>query len=371
MNSWLKSTHIYLNSGLMAANIQSVQANCPSGNCSWPITPSLAVCGGCAPIFPTNTNCNSTACNFTMPSGSVFELTNFTATANEGTGFQAMSSSGQHWNTSIIDHLYLTNFDMMGAPYGSYGGMARFENMLNASECALWMCVNKYNTSAGAGKQTQQIMSSFYEIHYESDVEIVNYTFKYPNTASGADFGSYTNYTVNDFAWAALSEQFNSGGPGSTSMFNGTVFLNTNTHIVSSDVINAVWAGSGDPGKWIHNLATSMSNIVRTAFPTPREVYAGTAHVQGIHVQWWWMSLPIAAVASSILLLLIVMIRTARSPLGAWRGSPLTLLLFEVDEDIKRAVEDTTLGKGIDPDVSRRKVTLRRIDGGSWNLISR
>ena len=159
----------------MAANIDPVQANCPSGNCSWPLTPSLAVCSGCAPVFPIHTNCNTTACNFTMPSGSVFELTNFTAASHEGIGFQVMQSYGQHWNTSIIDCLYVANFDMMGAPYGLVSGMVKFPSMLNDYECALWMCINTYNTSISAGKQTQYVVSSFHEIHYP-DAEIVNYT---------------------------------------------------------------------------------------------------------------------------------------------------------------------------------------------------
>ena len=86
--------------------------------------------------------------------------------------------------------------------------------------------------------------------------------------------------------------------------------------------------------------------------------------------------MPIATVASSIILLIIVMIRTSRSEISAWKGSPLTFLLFEVDNDIRRAVNDagwTGLASGIDKSVGRRRVTLKRKDGiaglggpGAW-----
>ena len=304
-----------------------------------------------------------------MPSGSVFELANLSATANEGFGFQVISSNGQHWNKSRSDHLYLTNFDMMGAPYGRYAGMVRFDDMMTASECALWMCINTYDTLIRSGKQTQNITSSFHYIPYSPYNLTKNYTFNYPDRGSASeDPGSFTDYTIFGFAFEALTEQFSSGGSDDSSIIDGTVRLYTNSHVPSGSVTNAIWAGTGYQDKWIQNLATSMSNVVRTTSPSPRNIYAGTAYLQGIHVQWWWMTLPVATIAASVLLLVVVMIRTARSNVQAWRGSPLTLLLFEVDDDIKRAVKDTaeTIGKELDFGVRRRKVTLGKTDDGTW-----
>ena len=349
--------------GFMTPNVEAVTANCPTGNCTFPLTPTLAVCGDCAPIAPIKTKCNETACNYTMASGSVFELYNVSATG-EGIGFQSMSSRGHHWKTSILDHLYLANFDMMGAPYGSLSEIS-YNDLLAASECALWLCVNELNVTTESGKQTQSIVSSIDTLKYdEQDTE---YTFKFPNTTTGAPTGSYTNYTSYWLAAIALQWQF--AGFETLSMLNGTAFLNLESYSTSSDSLDAIWHGRADQKNWIQNVARSMSNVMRSESPTPRAIYRGTAYVQGIRVQWWWMSLPIATVGGSILLLVVVMIRTARSDVNAWKGSPLTFLLFDVDQDIRRAVVNarwTDTVSGIEHGVGKRKVTLRRQDGGRW-----
>lgn len=350
----------------MSASVDPVQAHCRTGNCSWPITPSLAICGGCAPIFPVDTNCNSTACNFTMASGSVFELTTFPNTFAEGVGFQTMETRGQHWNMSVMDHLYITHFDMMGAPYNSIAGTATAANMRNASECALWWCINEYNTSFSSGQQTQHVVSSFSEISYPQDTSITNYTFKFPNSTAGTEDGSYTNYTVEFRSMIALQDQFASGSSGYGSPINGTVSLRSGGYLTSSDVTFALWAGTQNQSEWIQTLATSMSNIVRINGQVPRTIYDGTAYVQGITIEWWWISLPVATVMGSIILLVIVMIRTARSPVKAWKSNPMALLLFGVDEVIKLAAADVALGKGMSNDVGRRTATLGKTEENIW-----
>ncbi len=119
-----------------------------------------------------------------------------------------------------------------------------------------------------------------------------------------------------------------------------------------------------------------MSNVVRTGAPQSDTIYDGTGYQLGIKVRWWWLSLPGATVASSILLLIIVMVRTSRSDISAWKGSPLTFLLFEVDNDIRRAVTNagwTGIASGIEKSVGRRRVALKRKEGlqgmgcpGAW-----
>ena len=302
-----------------------------------------------------------------MPSGSVFQLSNFTASANEGIGFQSMATNGQHWNTSIPNRLYLANVDMMGAPYGSYGGTARFSNMGNASECALWLCVNEYQTSSHSGTQVQHVVSSFDEIHYRPDTEIVNYTFRYPNDAVGAGRPAYVNYTVSDFAAAALREQFSGSGTSDSSLVDGVVSLRTNGHFASSSLISGIWAGTQNQNQWIQALALSMSNVMRTESMSSRKSYNGTAYVTAIGISWPWIVLPACCVAGTIPLLISVMIRTSRSSIKAWRGSPLTLLMFSIDEDILRVAQDVDSDN--DP-FYNITVSLDRVGQGSWQLVS-
>lgn len=355
----------------MASKVDSPQAYCPSGNCTWPVTPSLAVCGDCAPITPNHTSCDLASCNFTMPSGSVFQLANFTSADayRINVGFQTMYSNGQHWNASVKDRLYLARFDMMGAPYNYGSQYARFGNMMNASECALWMCVNYYETSVRSGNQTDRIVSSFHDTETPATGTLDNYTMRVQNISEP---GSCTNFSVDNFAGLALMGLFSSlSNPVRGIPLNGTVNLTTNLQLASSDATDAMWAGSGDPSEWIQRVATSMSNIIRSTNSMPRSNFNGTAYVQGITIEWWWLTLPVLTVVGSILFLFTVMFRTARSPVEPWRSSPLTLLLFEIDEDIKRAATETMSGKPIGQSTSRRKVTLNKIDGGFWIFKSR
>ena len=99
---------------MLSNDIQPVTANCPSGNCTWPITPSLAVCGACAASTYTLA-CGNSFCNYTMPSGSVIPLIN-PEKVDYGTGFAVVSGKGSKWNSSIYDKLYIANFDVVGAP---------------------------------------------------------------------------------------------------------------------------------------------------------------------------------------------------------------------------------------------------------------
>ncbi|TKA56740.1 hypothetical protein B0A55_12388, partial [Friedmanniomyces simplex] len=181
-------------SGVLSGGIAPLTAPCPSGNCTWPLTPSLAVCGGCqvSPTPPppvcfaacetdfymgvTSTpNCTKIPdlyCNYTLPSGAVATLLNWdNHTDAEMTGsfpgFQAVGSTGAYYNFSAGDRLYAANFDLFGAPYDSYSG----RNLtFTHTECALWFCVETYNTTVIENRQIQQVVSTIGKLNASSYV---------------------------------------------------------------------------------------------------------------------------------------------------------------------------------------------------------
>ena len=128
--------------GNLTENIEPLKSSCPTGNSTWPITPSMAVCRGCTKST-YQTACNSTDCNYIMPSGSIVIF----STLNDGTtnvcGFQVVPGHGAVYNTSDKHRIWLANFDVFGAPYYTqtegYLESLPNENPI-ASECALWMC---------------------------------------------------------------------------------------------------------------------------------------------------------------------------------------------------------------------------------------
>lgn len=103
-----------------------------------------------------------------------------------------------------------------------------------------------------------------------------------------------------------------------------------------------------------------MTNIVRTASPNTRQTYNRTAYVQVIYAVWKWIALLAFTAAVSMLLLLMMIVRTARTPVSPWRGSLLTLLSFEIDNEIKKAVAKTLQGDRFNgSSLSDYRVTLQ------------
>ena len=48
------------------------------------------------------------------------------------------------------------------------------------------------------------------------------------------------------------------------SLFDGSVFLNEGILMPSSDAVETVWNASGNPNQWIKNVASSMTNVIRS-----------------------------------------------------------------------------------------------------------
>ena len=149
----------------------------------------------------------------------------------------------------------------------------------------------------------------------------------------------------------------------SINVFNGSMLYYPVDQIPSSGYMEGIWDTSADLDGWIHNLASSMINVIRTYNQSPDDLYKGTGYQLGIEVNWPWIALPAVLVVSSLVTLVITILRTARSPVEAWKGSPLVLLLMNVDENIRwRASGDMDRHNGI------TRVVLRTDQSGNWKF---
>ena len=147
-----------ISSGVLTNNIQPVTALCPTGNCTWPLTPTLAICGGCvnsryrtncfhsgSGCYARSQTCSAGYYDYTMPSGLVVRLFDFSLNLrNPGIGFQVLQSKGSFYKSEDPLRLYISNFDVSGAPFEA-NSFALWPNTSTVpSECALWMCVCKH-----------------------------------------------------------------------------------------------------------------------------------------------------------------------------------------------------------------------------------
>jgi hypothetical protein len=102
--------------GFLEGGIAPLQASCPTGNCTFPVTPTVAVCGECHDV-PYTSSCNATNCQFKLSTGTVVEIANwFSGEVDYGVGFQVVSRTPSVIGTTRLD---FAAFDILGGPYDS------------------------------------------------------------------------------------------------------------------------------------------------------------------------------------------------------------------------------------------------------------
>jgi hypothetical protein len=271
-----------------------------------------------------------------MPSGSQVTLENPGEDYEQG-GFAVLRSNGAKYNASLQDKLYIANFDVIGWPFLESPQSASTQSV-TASECAMWMCVQSYNVSTRSNRQSQTIVETISSLNTSIPTFSINeaisfedyYNYTFPRLSAKMNAMPNTNFTV--AYWGA--ETYRS----TLDIFNGTGTMGFSS-IIQSDPIDAVWRASSNLDPWIKRLALSMTNALRNGSAAPSDpFYDGTGYQLGINIRWQWITLPAALVLLSVLFLVLVMVQTARSPVAAWKGSPLTALFFDVEQEMRRNV---------------------------------
>ena len=365
-----------------------LSAPCPTGNCTWPTTPSIAVCGACSNTRYQQ-SCDLTeeagstdipSCHFKMPSGNIANLTDYgnpNATTELGAVmFQVMPSPGAIYKQND-SNLYISNFEVAGSPFRPFepppSGPWTDSNTV-AFECALWFCVQAFGSSTINANQTQVVMQEFSSVRNATTIINIGDSsdpFTFQGIPSEMNPRPDASYAIGLLGWAALQLYL---GP----MFKGSVSSYVSSMKASSDVVEALWSSTGDLDKWIKNVATSLTNAIRADKTTDPDqhatleakydaFYGGQAYQLGYSVRWPWIILPVVLVVWSLIMLATTMIKTARSPVGAWKGSPLAVLFMDVEDQIKKtAVVQLDIYSGLPKSVGGTKVKLEADEEGRW-----
>ena len=346
--------------GFLANNVTDIQTTCSTGNCTFPFTPSIAVCGSCQDTTNVLTACNSTACNYTTSTGTIFTLASWN-NVSVGHGFVSKSVQTKLDNLTAENALKVADFEMLGAPFGSLGSeLYGRTHEWKSHRCQLSMCVNVYATTISNGQQSSKVVNSYTTIPNDSGLGFsggANWTFALPKQWK-------EDYNVSALAWVALGQQL-------SNMVGGTALLNLEGYSTTSDAVEAIWSGTQDLQAWISKVSLSLTNAIRESSPAQSTTFNGTAYKLSIIVRWGWIALPLALTVITIVLLVSVMVQTGRSEIGPWKGSPLTMLLFEVDHDLRQQPNDVDwngFSSGTDGHLANQKVALRRLQNGRFRL---
>ncbi len=306
----------------------------------------------------------SEVCYYLMPSGEVANITSF-AEAPEGIGFQVFQSTGAVYKKSRTDVLYIASFEAVGAPNNSLEETQWQNKTTVASECALWMCVQAYDTKQVNANQSQVVTQEFstvYNSSLDGAYNVLQYNVTFVDLPAAMNSKANTNYEVSGGAILAMSEYFGT-------LFNGTIFLNQEAQLASSDTITGIWNSSADLDPWINSVAGSLTSVIRHSQPSQETFYNGTGFELGYDVRWPWIMLPAAMVILSLFVLVAIIVRTARSPVRAWKNIPLALLFTDVDQVLRsRVAGSMNEFEGIEKRAGKTDVVLADQGHGNWHI---
>ena len=337
-----------INNGILSANVTPVQASCPSGDCSWPMTPTLGVCGICMDISKElgppalDTNGQGQPQVLTISEGSKFIL---------GSGAAANSS---------ID-LLIADFNIIGNRNQALADPL-------ATECALWFCLQALDISQKAGVQNTIVTEAWSKASAPESPSNSSKLYSFTSVPSSFSLASDSNYTITASTFDAYASYV-------SSYVNGSVSSSSNGFSYSTDSAESIWLSLSSLDTWIQRVATSMTNHIRVVgyaeiqasdSQVELERYGGTAYetVAFIVVRWPWLAFPAGFVFLSLLYLIASMIHASGAGTHIWKSSPLPLLLANVDPSVKmQADRGMDEPGGIIKAGGSRRVSLNDEDG--------
>jgi hypothetical protein len=369
---------LHMKSAIIAGTIGipslAITEPCPTGNCTWPVTPTFAVCGACTDVTNNLTWSGMDASgrrNYTLPDGVTINTwdrdTQLDDTSVESSVeiFVASTSGGDVYQ-------YFKNGDvessrMYPAQFSVIQGRAPRYNLtqMRATECALWYCIKEYNVSTSLGQQRETIVRTW-DANETNIVTPQRDLYAESSTDAEQKFGISMD---NAYGIQMKLEQ----RLGGTAWAEPTGKLEFET-----DSAHSMFASHDNLTGWVNNLADSITNAMRTqgdTVPVSLEEYRGTAFSTEafIHVRWIWIAFPCAMVMGGIVNLAGTIWQTDRANVLAWRSDPLAPLLMTLSRDTDaEGKEDEAIfirkNGAVQESIRNRRVHLRKDVQGLWKF---
>lgn len=383
--------------GLLSNTVPDVQISCATGNCTWPVIPTVAMCGACMDLkSQVLKTCDIQQCTWQMPGGLNIsrpivapDVDNYDIENPQFTPiFKAAYADGQ---TPINESMTGSPppgdglvFQFIGQSFGTFmapnwGGFAPGAatpfniSSIVAKECGIWYCVQARGVNASMGIVTDTVLQ-----HWNSpDANASDPTqFATPpesfNVRPQFAFHGGNPYDLESSLKYSLTGEINIDG-------HLDIGYNMTAHYIDQvprlpsfgvDILHAAWNYADDLDGWWANLAKSLTNTIRTKGyvneTEDADMYAGIAWkaVTFYQVRWEWLVLPVVLVAASAVFLFITLLVASRGGNGrSWKNRVLPVLFAGMDED-KRETERVGLldGKSDFKDAGKQKVFLDLVD---------
>nr|XP_036581537.1 uncharacterized protein CTRU02_08587 [Colletotrichum truncatum]KAF6789888.1 hypothetical protein CTRU02_08587 [Colletotrichum truncatum] len=351
------STKAAVYSGILSVDVTELDVECSAVNCTWPIIPTLAVCGECNTIS-VDTMCTdkSQMCLYRMSSGTSLDVAQNAASAER---FRVTASPGTHHHVNSTDHTYISVFDVLWVLKN------RKEANIIGQECALWFCMKSYNITVTESRLNQALRETWSKMRFEDGNTAHDNEYVFVDIPASMNVAGESRYSVTHQALMALRRFVDP-------LVEGT-YEKQNTIInFSSEWAEGVYNARRNLPAWIRRFSISLTNEVRLhgkVRDKQRHRYSGRAYkiAQVIRVDWKWLIFPTGLIVVSIYYLFHTIIKGARDGVSVWKSDSLPMLFCRIDPSILSQVGDgMDLPNGLDERVGNIKVCLLREDDGDW-----
>jgi hypothetical protein len=358
---------------------------CPSGNCTYPPTPSLGVCSQCHNLTSKLTY-NYGTWGFLPPDwNGTYDpslpttpyLGGSDALQVQATNVSSRTISFQDQDGLFASFVYLnrTNLD---------GGSGE-DNKPQSWECALWMCVKVYEASVISGVLNERVTQIFNKmaphvglnaIGGDEDFQIMTRPSLIPSPPAKQSF----NISALAFHALRLKVPWIFPGSVSTASYGPSDGDALSTFDNSDSDIMQHFFTISDPVAMVRNMEASMTSSIRRNPDIAAQSaadYIGTAYlnIPRVQIVWPWITLPAALVLFSNVFLIYVIYKTQRmrdaTSVGVWKSSQIPLLYHGLDQ-ATRQQSDRELGPA--PRISQMerhatKLSVRLQETGSGKLM--
>lgn len=406
----------------------AIGVECSTGNCTWPVFTSAAVCSSCEDVsiniirrefygrngtnVPSYTNFyENSYVKFELPYANIRNYKGLlNTTSPQYTPAYVTANTTAHPNDTISfqqSETLLTAFVVMKAPQEYLEGQMKWEDAKpTATECALYFCANAYETRSEDNLVTERMLdtwvhkvpesygastaSYFYapdtarawidslgNTLYDANIDHIDLQLRIPHNESQhlpAQVQREFNvshafiYSAIDFLLDYTKGWSHSASPvpsdGETPAEDTWGLMTFPFWSTSQSAVMDALTNSTNLTVTFDNVAKSITNQIRNSSP---DRHRGELKHWVIHVQveWAYLAYPLAMLVAGILYVVLTILESRRLKMPVWKESSLPTLLHGFDDETQTLLRSES-------EASRHRMIVRLMEdeNGCQRLVA-
>ncbi|KAI2621425.1 hypothetical protein GGS26DRAFT_601031 [Hypomontagnella submonticulosa] len=362
---------------------QSASFVCPTANCTWPTFTSMAVCSACNDVTTHLQRRKEYGTNLgTLTQSGILETCDFTTYYLPRLDLTNPSNSTVTEDNALYYLLAYMKYEA--------GNLTWDETSISATECAMYFCVNAYQSIVERGILSEHIIASWAERDFNSYLNIGtldNSTVfdayeKWHNYSLYADNGDVKRSDLELFIPENDIEKYKLPKEVAQRFRLTQHTIGSTTRLVNEDFLNSemVWPvklttndkalstaqalyDSKNLSATFDRAASSVSNWMRD-ISNITTTGKGQEWVIHIRVIWPYMILPMLAMASGLAFCLRSILETHALHLEPWKTGMISTLTHSVDAETRAQLRHAERNGYLKPAVRAMTVSFEDVGCG-------